>query len=164
MWKAIDRMSKMLGAVWIVMATAGSAAAAAPEVRYAPPAEWVVPPAQTTATPAPAGAALHFLYSDTQVRVGPSGEERYFAYHVRLLKPEALQLGNISVAWSPAAGGATIHRLDIIRDGVRLDVLKDTRFQVIQREGGLEQSMLDGRLTRAARRRRVGVRRHCPPA
>jgi hypothetical protein len=40
-----------------------------------------------------------------------------------------------------------VHHLRIVRDGQVTDLLKDQKFRVIQREGGLEQSMLDGYLT-----------------
>ena len=43
----------------------------------------------------------------------------------------------------------TVHRLNIIRDTGVIDVLKSTRFQVLQRESGLERAMLDGQLTAA---------------
>lgn len=116
-------------------------------VHYAPPAAWVLPPPAPTSTPAPAEAPFRFAYTDTQLHVGPDGQDRYVAWHVRLLKPDALQLGNVSIAWSPADGSATVHRLNLIRDGKVIDVLAGDRFQVIQREGGLEQAVLDGILT-----------------
>nr|WP_255614882.1 DUF3857 domain-containing protein [Polymorphobacter sp. PAMC 29334] len=53
----------------------------------------------------------------------------------------------MSIDWSPASGSATVHSLRIIRDGAVIDVLKGQKFAVIQREGGLEKSMLDGQLT-----------------
>jgi len=116
-------------------------------VRYAPAPAWVLPPPAPTATPAPAEAPFRFAYTDTQLRVGPEGQDRYVAWRVRLLKPEALQFGNLNIAWSPADGSATVHRLQVIRDGKAIDVLAGGRFQVIQREGGLERSALDGVLT-----------------
>lgn len=44
-------------------------------------------------------------------------------------------------------GSATVHRVQIIRQGRVINVLKGTRFQIIQREGSLEQSILTGVLT-----------------
>lgn len=122
-------------------------ASGASQVIYAPPASWVAPAPIPTKTPTPVEAPARFIYSDEQIRVGPNGQETYSAYRVRILKPEALPLGNISLTWDPSSGSATVHTLRIIRAGQTIDVLASQRFQVIQRENGLEQAALDGRLT-----------------
>jgi len=117
------------------------------KLTYAPPAAWVVaPPSPTLGTPSP-DAPFRFVYSDQQVRIGRNGEENYSAYRMKILKPEALQVGNVTIGWNPSSGSATVHHLRIIRDQQVIDVLKRQRFQIIQREGGLEQSVLDGQLT-----------------
>lgn len=128
---------------------AGSAKATEPagKLSYAPPAPWVVAPPVPTPGTAPPDAPFRFGYSDQQVRIGSNGEESYTAYRIKILKPEALQAGNVAIGWNPSSGSATIHHLRIIRGQQVIDVLKGQRFQVIQREGGLEQSVLDGRLT-----------------
>jgi hypothetical protein len=124
-----------------------AAAPATGQVIYAPPGKWIQPPPAPTQGATASDAPLRFLYTDQQVRIGEAGEETYNAYRIRILKPEALQIGNVSLAWNPSSGTMTVHRLHIIRDGQVIDILKDQRFKVIQREGGLEQSILDGRLT-----------------
>lgn len=116
-------------------------------IRYADPAAWVQPPPEPTDAATPAGLPFRFIYSDTQVRVDETGIATYTAYRARIIKPEALQLGQVGLVWSPASGDATVHRVRIIRDGQAIDALKTTRFQVIQREGALEQSVLTGNLT-----------------
>jgi hypothetical protein len=134
-------------ALALIGAGAHAAAPAPGQVRYAPAGAWVLPaPAPTEGAVRP-DAPFRFIYTDQQVRVGPAGEETYSAFRMRILKPEALQAGNVSLAWRPSSGSATVHALRIIRDGQAIDVLKDQQFQVIQREGGLEQSMLTGQLT-----------------
>lgn len=128
-------------------ATAWAADTRAGQVAYAPAGNWVLPPPSPTDGAAPADAPFRFIYTDKQVRLGAAGQETYSAYRVRILKPEGLALGNLGITWNPSGGSATVHLLRIIRDGQVIDLLKDQRFKVIQREGGLEQSMLDGLLT-----------------
>lgn len=58
------------------------------------------------------------------------------------------RLGTISASWQPAHGDLTFHRLEILRGGERLDLLKDgPGFTVLRREGGLERQIIDGTLT-----------------
>jgi hypothetical protein len=118
-------------------------------VLTAPAPAWVLAPPQPTAEPAPPDAVFRFVYNDTQLSIGADGQSQYTAYRVKLLKPEALAFGNISLVWSPENGNATVHSLRIWRDGTIIDVLKASRFSVLQREGGLEAAALDGLLTAA---------------
>ncbi len=106
-----------------------------------------MPPPATTGTPAPAGAAIQADYSDTQVRAANGGTETYINYRFKILKPEALQLGNLTAAWQPDAGSVTVHTVKIIRDGAVIDVLDKTKFRVIEREQNLDQASLDGLLS-----------------
>ncbi|MET0372018.1 MAG: DUF3857 domain-containing protein [Sphingobium sp.] len=122
-------------------------AIAADKVQYGPAGGWVLPPPAPTDGATPAGATARVIYSDIQVRVTDKGDETYTAYRIKLLKPDALPVGNISTAWNPAAGGVTVHMLRIIRDGRPIDVLKSTRFTVLQREANLELAQLSGTLT-----------------
>lgn len=132
-----------------VLLGTGNALAApkAPHVNYAPPGNWVLAPPLPADGTLPPEAPVRVDFMDHQVRIGPAGQETYFAYRMKLLTPEALPAGNVSVVWAPSSGKATVHHLRIVRDGQVTDLLKDQKFQVIQREGGLEQSMLDGYLT-----------------
>jgi hypothetical protein len=125
----------------------GTAQADKKEVRYAPEAGWIAPLPAPTSADTPAGAATRVVYSDNQVFLGSNGMEVYQAIRIRILKPEALQVGNLSITWNPAAGGATVHHVRIIRDGQVSDVLSKTQFNVIQREGFLENAILNGNLT-----------------
>jgi hypothetical protein len=118
-------------------------------VKYAEAPAWAEPPPIPTETASPAEAPLRVIYSDTQTRVLPSGVETFSALRIRVLKPEALPVGNLAVVWNPASGDATIHAVKLVRSGQTIDVLKDQRFAVIQREGALEQSVITGNLTAA---------------
>jgi hypothetical protein len=133
----------------LLLAAAPVAAAPANKIAYAPPAAWVRPPPSPTDAATPPEAPFRFIYNDQQVRLGPDGEELFTAYRVRILKPEALTLGQVGVVWNPSGGTATIHWLRVVRGAETIDVLKDQKLQVLQREGGLEQNALDGQLTAA---------------
>jgi hypothetical protein len=116
------------------------------EVQYGPFPDWVRP-VSGAAEPKPSDAAFRVIYQDTEQRAQQGMLETFSGYRVKILKPEALAFGNISVLWSPSAGTATVHYIRIIRDGATIDVLKQAKLKVIQRETGLEKSMLDGNLT-----------------
>ncbi|URW76999.1 DUF3857 domain-containing protein [Sphingomonas donggukensis] len=126
-------------------AVAGTDAAA--DIRYGPVPAWASPVPTPTAGPTPPDAPLRIAYLDNQVRVVPAGEEVFSAYRLTVLKPDALSAGNVTVTWMPSAGSATVHYLRLIRDGQASDVLAGTKFTILQREAGLEQSMLDGERT-----------------
>lgn len=131
----------------VLAALTGTVRADNKEVRYAPEASWIAPVPAPTLAEAPAGAAVRVAYSDYQIFLGSNGMEVYQAFRMRILKPEALQVGNLSITWNPAAGGATVHHVRIIRGDQVMDVLSNTQFSVIQREGFLENAMLNGNLT-----------------
>lgn len=141
-------MLRLLTTFAVLLGT-GSALAVpeAPHVNYAPPGKWVLTPPRPADGTLPPDAPIQVDFMDHQVRISPAGQETYFAYRMKLLTPEALPAGNVSVVWAPSSGTATVHHLRIVRDGQVTDLLKDQKFRVIQREGGLEESMLDGYLT-----------------
>lgn len=133
----------------LVLAAAGPVCAQSRTVLTAPAPGWVLNPPQATAGPTLPDAVFRFIYNDMQLFIGPEGQSQYTAYRVKLLKPEALAFGNVSLVWSPENGDATVHSLRIWRGGTFIDVLKTSRFSVLQREGGLEVAALDGLLTAA---------------
>ena len=122
-------------------------APAAREVNYAPAPAWVVDAPQATASPNLPGSAYRADYSDTQVRAANGGTETFAHYRIKILKPEALGLGNLTLTWQPDGGSVTVHSLKIVRDGATIDVLEKTKFRVIEREQNLDQASLDGLLS-----------------
>ena len=128
-------------------APAAPASSQSREVIYGPAPAWVLPPPQSTgAAPVP-GAAFQADYSDTQVRAANGATETYLDYRLKILKPEALALGNLTAAWQPEGGSVTVHAVKIIRDGTVIDVLDKTKFRVIEREQNLDEASLDGFLS-----------------
>lgn len=125
----------------------GVAHAGSRDIAYAPPEAWVAPPPAPTNAPSPEGAAVRVVLTDNQVKMTPTGDETYTAYRLKILKPEALALANVSATWNPSTDDLVIHRLQLIRDGQVIDVLASEKLEVIQRENNLENDMLDGELT-----------------
>jgi TonB family protein len=126
---------------------AGQIWAASKELHYGPPGDWVVPAPSPTDAPAPPGAPYRYVYSDIQVRLGPEGDETYTGQRVKILSPDGLSIGNVSLTWNPSTDDLIIHGLKIRRDSRVIDVLDTTRFNIIQREDNLDYAMLDGKLT-----------------
>jgi hypothetical protein len=46
-----------------------------------------------------------------------------------------VQLGNLQIAWNPAAGAPTVHVIRIQRDGAVIDLLESASFETLRREG-----------------------------
>jgi len=58
------------------------------------------------------------------------------------------RLGTFATNWQPAHGDLTLHRVEILRDGRTIDLLKDgAKLTVLRREAGLESQIIDGSLT-----------------
>ena len=88
------------------------------EVQYAPTPSWVLPSPAPTASASPEGAPFRVVYNDTQVRLTDRGAETYFAYRLKILAPEALDAGKISLMWDPGAGEANVHLPHISQMGM----------------------------------------------
>lgn len=121
---------------------------AADDVRYDDRPDWVRATPGPVAPARPQGA-FSILERDVQVRIDEAGQHFFESSAYRINTAEGLELGNLQIAWDPASGGPTVHTLQIVRDGEVIDVLRRQRFAILQREGGLEQSMLTGTLTAA---------------
>lgn len=118
------------------------------EVLYQPAAEWVVVPALPAEGQTEGGIVL---LADKQVRFEPGLMQTYTDLAYRVATPELMtQLGTLQAQWLPDKGNLTVHRIEIVRDGETVDLLKQgARFEVIRREQGLERRLIDGILTAA---------------
>jgi len=115
---------------------------------YGPPAKWV----QVAEVPAPPedgqAPSNQLLLNDNQSQHDNTGSAYYVRRVVKVLKPEGLQGGSRSVTWDPVRDKVTLHALAIIRDGRRIDLLKQGQdVLVLRREKNLERAMLDGRMS-----------------
>jgi transglutaminase-like putative cysteine protease len=99
--------------------------------------------------PVPADAAgMAFVrQQDALIHLDAQGQSTFIAQRIVLLHPQALQLGNVGMAWNPAAGTPVVHALLIHRGDETIDVLQTAQFEVLRREDQLEQSALTGILT-----------------
>jgi transglutaminase-like putative cysteine protease len=115
-------------------------------VAIGPAPEWarVSDPLETPAN----SSGLGFVRAqDIIVHLDATGQSTFFSQRIKVLHPTALQVGNIALAWNPAAGRPTAHAVRIYRDGKTINVLENSSFEVLRREDQLEQSVLTGVLT-----------------
>lgn len=134
----------------VVVATGGSAYADSTQVQRGPEPNWAVK-SEPMPVPAAAAGAVFIRRQDTEVHLDEKGELLYNSYRIKILHPNALQLGNLSITWNPAAGGPVVHVIKIYRDDEAIDVLRDASFEVLRRENQLEAARLDGNLTAVLR-------------
>lgn len=71
-------------------------------ILVAPPPAWAKPSPPVPA-PADASGLLFFERQDLQIRLDAAGQSQFQSYRVKLLHPQALQLGNVMLAWKPTS-------------------------------------------------------------
>lgn len=127
-----------------------SADAKSDQIRRAPPPAWATM-SDLLPVPENAGGPVFIRRHDVLVHVDQQGQSEYTGYRIRILSANALQIGNLSIAWNPAAGTPIVHAVNVIRGGQVIDVLKSTSFEILRREDQLEAARLDGTLTAVIR-------------
>ena len=95
----------------------GDVSASNRTVSYQPAPTWVADPPSASVAPTPPGSPLRVVYLDQELRLGLHENTTYQAYRFKLLAPEALAAGNLTVTWAPATDQVTVNRVTIIRDG-----------------------------------------------
>jgi len=114
---------------------------------YQPAPAWVTPAPEPVTTGLGDDAPM-LMVADIQARIADGQSWSYYERAMRLASMQAVsQNGTIKVDWQPAHGDLIIHGVDILRGGKRIDALKGAQFTVLRREQGLEQMVIDGRLT-----------------
>ncbi|MDH7973631.1 DUF3857 domain-containing protein [Sphingomonas sp. AR_OL41] len=108
---------------------------------------WVTPLSAPVGKPADGAVTARLI--DCQVRFDERGTHTFYRQITRINAPEGLlAMGNVGLAWQPAFGGVTVHRVTIHRGTQAIDVLGDGKgFQILRREAGLESLMITGVLT-----------------
>lgn len=130
----------------VLAIAAAPAGADSSQVRRGPVPDWVTP-SELMAVPSEPGGLVFVRRQDTLVHLDEKGLQTYVGYRIKILHSSALELGNLSVAWNPAAGAPTVHTIRIHRDGEAIDVLDGASFEILRRENQLEAATLDGILT-----------------
>ena len=125
----------------------GAAPAWATETpRYEPAPSWILP-----APPINQGGSGLPLFAilDQQTRIADGTVWSYREIGSRAISAESLaRMGVLTLNWQPYHGDLIVHRVEIVRDGQHVDVLKaGQKFSVIRREQGLENLELNGILT-----------------
>lgn len=124
--------------------------AAGNQIQTGPVPKWAVQ-SEPIPVPADAAGAVFIRRQDSEVHLDDKGQLLYNGYRIRILHSSALQLGNLSLAWNPAAGSPIVHVIKIHRDGEVIDILKKASFEILRREDQLEAARLDGNLTAVLR-------------
>lgn len=126
-----------------------SLAAKAP-YRVAPPPAWVTvaPDSQVTARAAPVEAGdSDFALVDHQVRL-ESTTLHYSRFAERLVSQAAVDsAAQISIEIDPDHEFVSLHEVRVFRNGKVIDKLADARRSLLSRESGLEDGLIDGRVT-----------------
>jgi hypothetical protein len=120
------------------------------QVRRAPVPSWVTP-SELMPVPEEASGLMFVRRNDAFVNFTRDGQEQYQDYRIKILHTNALQLGNLALAWNPAAGAPTVHAVKIYRGDEVIDVLQKSSFEILRREDQLEAARLDGLLTAVLR-------------
>lgn len=120
------------------------------KVRQGPAPEWAAP-SELLPVPENPGGLVFMRRQDVVVRLDEKGQANYFGYRLKILHSNALQIGNLSIAWNPAAGAPTVHVIKVYRGNETIDVLKTASFEILRRENQLETAALDGMLTAVLR-------------
>lgn len=142
---------RIRGSICLAVALAHAPANAEDEqIRRGPVPDWVVP-SELMSVPEEASGLIFVRRQDVMAHLDALGQAQYLGYRIRLLHSNALQLGNISIAWNPVSGSPIVHLINVHRDGETFDVLKNASFEILRREGQLEAAMLDGVLTAVLR-------------
>lgn len=133
-------------ALMAALALAGVAHADSQQVRRGPIPAWAIPSAMLP-VPDNVSGPIFTRRQDVLVHVSDAGSSQYSGSRIKILQSNALEIGNISIAWNPASGAPIVHKIKVYRDGQSIDVLRNASFEILRREDQLEAATLDGILT-----------------
>ncbi|MEO6281000.1 DUF3857 domain-containing protein [Roseateles sp.] len=116
--------------------------------RFGPVPAWVKPlpeaSAATAKPPAPGAKARREALVDIQVQLAPKSATWLHLQHVALDTSTLREVSEPQINFNPAYQQLVIHQVGVIRDGQRLERLKDARIELMRREQLLERQMIDG--------------------
>jgi transglutaminase-like putative cysteine protease/lipoprotein NlpI len=118
--------------------------------RFGPVPAWVKPVPQAGAAspkpPAPGAKARREALVDIQTQLAPKSATVTWLHlqHVALDTSTLREVSEPQISFNPAYQQLVIHQVGVIRDGQRLERLKDARIELMRREQQLERQMIDG--------------------
>ncbi|MEN9864740.1 MAG: hypothetical protein RL748_330 [Pseudomonadota bacterium] len=110
--------------------------------------ETVQPDNESDAKIAASKAALQISLNDEQIKV--EGKQHQHFVHVMQKINSSAGLGpgsQIQMGFDPAYQELVLHKIELLRDGQRINKLDPKRVQLLQRETQLEARLYDGRVT-----------------
>jgi tetratricopeptide (TPR) repeat protein len=119
------------------------------EPSIAPAPDWLEATAVPAANPAMRDRPIQTLLASFQTLYAADRQDNYTELAFLIQNAQGLQgLGNINLPWQPDQSELIIHKAQIIRNGVVIDLLAGGHpFTVLRRENNLESATLDGVLT-----------------
>ncbi len=123
---------------------------ASDQILRGPAPDWIVPtPVHLSNRPDDATQAVRFELMENQLYKGEDSNAAYTRIRYKVLSPMAVQQASqLTLTWNPAFGSATIHSVEVIRNGERINVLDKADFTILRREASLESSrQINGILT-----------------
>ncbi|MNX51788.1 Beta-barrel assembly-enhancing protease [compost metagenome] len=128
---------------------AASSAWAGDQLLLAPAQAWVRS-AEVAAPQASEATQVGYRYRlyDAQTRFEDGIRHSYVRYRILLTSPEGVNEGGvIALDWSADHEDLTVHHVQVVRQGVVIEVLEAQKFEILRRETGFETSMVMGLLT-----------------
>ncbi|HEX8057337.1 MAG TPA: transglutaminase, partial [Novosphingobium sp.] len=92
----------------------GTAYADNNQVQTGPVPNWATP-SELMPVPDNASGLVFVRRQDILIHLDEKGQEQYFGYRIKILHPNALQIGNLSISWNPASGAPVIHTIKVYR-------------------------------------------------
>lgn len=144
--------NKVRVSLFILSSLLGTSAVSAQsqQVLRGPAPDWVSVSSLMPIPESPSGP-FFMRRQDLEIHLSGKGQAQYLGFRVKIFQSNALELGNISIAWNPAAGAPLVHDIKVFREGSVIDVLQKSSFEILRREDKLEAARLDGTLTAVLR-------------
>lgn len=97
---------------------------------------------------AQSSSGLTWLLVDQQVRAVEGGFESYRRFATRVNGRSGLEsAGALSIVFDPHLSRVTLNHVHVIREGKVIDHTADVKFDLVRREGDLENGIVDGVVT-----------------
>jgi transglutaminase-like putative cysteine protease len=132
--------------LWLCVATTG-VAQDRPAMAASP--DWVIEEG-ASASEESSGGRDDLRYDVVSDQIDLTGNRPVWHRHIRyrVLRERGLSdAGNISIGYQPDYQALVLNRLDVVRDGQRLDLRARAHYARLRREQDLDQGLLDGEVT-----------------